>query len=1082
MKLRLSLFFLVALLAPSYAQDALWTKTDGRPIAAEVVLDRASSPSQFIVYTLDLEALKQRLLAAPQRGVAQPGIIVPFPDGGGTIKNFRVYVAPVLHPQLAAKHPDIKSYAGYGIDDPSETIRFSITPFGLHTMIFSVSGTSYTDPYTNDYTNYIAYRKESLTTARSFHCGVTGSHSAQRMDGSGTPVPPPSSDGFLRTYRLAMACTAEYTAFHVNAAGLNAGTVPQKKAAVLAAMNVSMTRINGIFERDLSLTMQLVPNNEDVIFIDSDNFNNDDAGVLIEQSQIVIDNIIGFDNYDIGHTVSTGGGGLAQLWSPCSEGKAKGITGLPSPVGDPFDVDYVAHEMGHQYGGNHSFNNSCAGNRSDENAYEPGSGSTIMAYAGICGPNVQNNSDAHFHAGSIAEMTAFITGWGNCSQNTVTGNIAPIVDAGQDYTIPRGTPFMLTGTATDANGDAMTYNWEQMDNEISVQPPSPNSDEGPNFRSLPPKPVPVRYMPDLNSVLANNLTPTWEVVANVARHYDFAFTVRDNNITGGQVVIDDMRVNVSGTAGPFLVTSPNTNISWQAGTNQTVTWDVAGTTENGIDTPYIDVFLSNDGGQTYPVVLAAKVPNDGSETVTVPNLPGTANRIMVKGRDNIFYDLSNTNFTIAAPANTMSIAVSGDQNITGCVGVPVSYTLSYAAYGGFAGNTTFSVTGNPPGSTVTFSPASTSANGTVLVTVSGTDTAAAGFYSMTVTATSGAVTKTVNIYLDLLDTNFGTVALAAPANNSVNISQAVQFEWNNVANASGYVIEIATDEDFENIIIAEAVSANSYSTTMGAATMYYWRVSPSNPGCTGNPGQVFTFTTGITNCENYASANVPVVIPANSTGTVTSQVTVTGNMPLDIITVGMNISHTWLEDLIVTLTSPQGTVVELFNQVCEDMDNVNATFSDAGALLECSGTPAVSGLVMPSQPLSAFSGEAAEGVWTLSVSDVFNQDGGALNNWSLNICGTEDAPVAGVTDVAFAGFSLYPNPSSGDFTVTFNSVSGNDIMMGVYDMRGRQVFRRSYANTGMFEQNVALGGAEAGIYLVQLQDGESRITKKIIIK
>jgi subtilisin-like proprotein convertase family protein len=742
----------------------------------------------------------------------------------------------------------------------------------------------------------------------------------------------------------------------------------------------------------------------------------------------------------------------------------------------------VAHEIGHQFGGNHSFNNECGGNRNNDTAYETGSGTTIMAYAGVCDPNVEFHSDAQFHAQSITEMSAFITGNGNCSVNTIIANTPPVANAGPDHTIPFGTPFILSGSATDVNGDTLTYCWEEMDKEISVQPPVSSATEGPNFKSIPIKEVPQRFLPRIEDVLDNNLFPTWEVISNVAREFNFALSVRDNNILGGQVTIDYMKVNVSGTAGPFVVTSPNTNTTWQAGTNQTVTWNVAGTTANGVNTPYVDIFLSTDGGFTYPTVLGAKVPNDGSEIVTIPNIPGTTNRIMVKGYDNIFYDISNTAFSITAPATTMAFAVNGAQNITACKGNNVVYSLNYKAYSGFNSATTFTVTGNPTGSVVTFSPASISANGVVTATVSNTTGAAAGFYTITVTATSGSVTKTFHLYLNLLDSGFGPVVQLYPANGATTVPLQVTFDWEDTANAGSYQFELADDAAFTNIVDQVIVTESSYATNLGESFTYYWRVSPANEGCTGSASAVYSFTTGYNLCVDYVSTDVPVLISATDVATITSSVMVTDETPVDYVTVSVDITHTWVGDLTLKLISPQGTVVQLISQECAQGDNVMATFNDAGAVFSCGDNPAIGGIIIPDVPLSTFNGENPAGEWTLSVFDEFGEDGGALNTWSVQICGTHEA-IASVTDATFAGFAVYPNPNNGNFTVRFNPTTTDEVAIMVYDMRGRQVLNKAYTNTGsVFEQTLNLTGAQAGIYLVNVKQGASTITKKIMVK
>lgn len=1073
----------VMFLSAGYAQNTIWTKTDGRDVSKDKLLDRMSTPSHYHIFQLNLQTLKGQLANAPMRGnKLSSKVIIQFPNGDGELKSFKIYEAPVMQGGLAAKYPDMKSYVGQGVENPTEIIRFSITMYGLHNMMFTDDGTSYTDPYTKDKKTYIVYKRAAVEP-RAFRCGVTDAAPKKKNNPQTTTLSETATDGVLRTYRLAMACTIEYAAFHIDAAGLSGGTTAEKTEAVLAAMNVTVTRVNSVYERDFSISLQLIDNNDQLIFIDSDNFDNENTdNALLDQSQDAIDNIVGFDSYDIGHVVSTGGGGVAQLYSPCSDSKARGITGLYAPVGDPYDIDFVAHEMGHQFGGNHTFNNSCDGNRNDGTAYETGSGTTIMAYAGVCFPSVQDHSDAHFHKNSITEITDFMKNWGNCSENTETGNAAPYANAGSDYVIPKGTPFILKGNATDEDNDAMTYCWEQMDLEISVQPPVADAVEGPNFRSLPPKDSPERYMPSLSAVLANNLAPTWEVVSNVARTFNFAFTVRDNNPLGGQTAYDDMQVTVSGEAGPFLVTAPNTNVLWQAGSNQTVTWDVAGTTENGVNTAYVDILFSNDGGQTYPVVLASKVPNDGSEVITVPTSTGSNKRIMVRAYDNIFYDLSNTNFTVTAASATIAIAVDGEQNKNGCKDGEVNYSLFYQALAGFTGETTFSVTGNPEGSTISFDQETINTTGVVTLTVSVPDAVEAGFYAMTVTATSGDVTKTANLYLNVIDTNFGTVTLTSPANGAEQIVNKVKLMWENVADATAYEVEVAADDTFENIIEEQTVMTNNLVVTLNELSDYYWRVKPINETCSGATSESFMFRTGETTCAESVSANVPVTISDSSSVTVNSTLTITGTEPISRLTVDLEINHTWVSDLTVVLKSPSGTQATLFQNVCDQSIDVAAVFDDYGTALVCGSTPAISGTVIPLEALSVFNGESPEGVWTLTINDNFEQDGGQLTSWSLSICNTDEPEVAGLQSAVFAGLSIYPNPNKGDFTIRFTSATGNDIKVSVYDMRGRQLLDNSFTNTGLIEQSLSLGNVQSGVYLVNIQDGESIVTKKIIIQ
>jgi hypothetical protein len=457
----------------SFSQNpkTFWTRTTKENYSKKDLKFRKTQPTKAHYYNLDIESLKYYLEDTPQRKNKTNNDVklLDFPTSDNSFETYVILEASVLDSLLQEKHPEIKTYIGKSIKNPSNTIRFSITPKGLHTISYiSGSGTEFIDPYSNDAISYIVYSKRDLPPLDSdWSCGFDNNqiNLEQRTISNFN-----ANDGIMREFRLALACTIEYSEFHWNAAGLlSTSSQLEKKAAVLAAMVVTINRNNFIYERDLSLTMTIVANNENIIFIDSDNFSNNNSGSLINESQTVIDDIIGWNNYDIGHTFSTGGGGLAALNSPCTSSKARGVTGSSNPVGDSYDVDYVAHELGHQFGAPHTFNGDgggCGSNRSGSNAYEPGSGSTIMAYAGLCSPqNVQSNSDAYFHQKSLQMMWDNITiGNSTCAIQMATGNTAPTVSAGNNYNIPASTPYKLTGSSADIDGTmSHTFNWEQYD-------------------------------------------------------------------------------------------------------------------------------------------------------------------------------------------------------------------------------------------------------------------------------------------------------------------------------------------------------------------------------------------------------------------------------------------------------------------------------------------------------------------------------------------------------------------------------------------------------------------------------------------
>ncbi len=887
----LSIFFLNNALAQ---KKSLWKNPKTAPL-----FSNNYTIAKTTTYTLDVTTLQTQLQQAPLRSSnlkQKSSVTVDFPLDSKTLETFEVFETPVMHPDLAAKYPEIKSYTGKSIENPSNIIKFTLTSFGFHGMILSTKGTIYINPQDKEVNTYQVFSRKNIKQKdNSFECLVEDMAEKIPDVKNKQSKAMNANDGTFRTFRLALACTGEYAQYHVDAAGVGAGTDNEQRAAVLAAMNVTMNRVNGIFERDLSITMEIVANNDLIIYLDAvlDPYFNEDGGAMLGQNQGAIDTEIGTANYDIGHVFSTGGGGVAYLDSPCDPfSKAGGVTGQGSPVGDPFDVDYVAHEMGHQYGANHTQNNSCQ--RNNATAVEPGSASTIMGYAGICSPNVQSNSDAHFHVISIQEMFDNITvGTSTCADAIPNGNTPPVADAGLDYTIPHSTPFVLQGQATDVDdptGNSLTYCWEQTDNEIATMPPLPTSVNGPNFRSRPPSVSSDRYMPQLNDVLNGSLTPTWEVVPSVARSLNFALTVRDNAaVQGGQTNTDEMIVTTA-NVGPFQVTSQNVvDISYNTSDIITVTWDVAGTDANGINTVNVNILLSLDGGQTFTENLALSTPNDGSEDVTLPVMGAPFCRIRVEPVDNIYYAINTVDFAIGYDVTTVC-------------------------------NTYDAVVGSPAG----------------------------------------------------------------------------DFTNNEPPSYDGWGLNIADD-----VVISD-------------------------------------------------------------------------------INVTVDISHTYISDLLILLQSPLGTQVQLAEQPCGSEDNLLVTFDNAGGTINC-GNTTNGDSVQPAESLSVLEGESSAGDWIIGIADVFAADDGTLNEFSIEICTVQ---ILANEEVASAdeAFKIYPNPSvDKTFAVSFQPNSNDDIVVDLFTIDGKQVYNSSYKSNGFFNETINVENLSTGIYLLKVSNGEKVQTGKIVI-
>lgn len=711
--------------------EEIWQRVDKIP------QDRPASqawihPQKFHAFKINhgqLRALLNRVgkESSHERKKPTSEILLPMPDG--TLARFSIIESPVMAPELAAEFPEIKTFRGIGVDDPRATVRLDITPQGFHAQILSPNGAVYIDPYwRGDNVLHTSYYKRNYRRAiDDWTCLTRGGDSFGTQALAATAdLGTASSGGTLRIYRLAVAATGEYTTYQ-------GGTVALGQAAIVTAVN----RVTGVYEIDMAIRLVLVANNSSLVYTNSatDPYTNNNSSSLLSQNQSNIDSVIGTSNYDIGHVFSTAGGGLAALGVVCKvASKAQGETGTSAPTGDAYWIDYVAHEMGHQFGGNHTFNSttsSCGGgNRNASTAYEAGSGSTIMAYAGICGADdLQAHSDPYFHSISYEEIMAYVTtGSGTCSSNVVTGNTAPTVSAGPNYTIPASTSFILTATGSDPDGDALTYCWEERDLGVATTLAAADNGSSPLFRSFNPATSPSRIFPRIQDLIGNT-NSLGEKLPTTSRTMKFRVTARDNRANGGGSNSSATNgITIVSTAGPFVVTFPNTATNLAG--NVTVTWNIANTTNLAINAANVNILLSTNGGLSFTTMLSSNTPNDGTETVALPSLTTSAARIKVEATGNIFFDISNVNFSIAPSGVSFNVSVSK----TGLGGGTVTSSPAGISCGGscsasFVSNTVVNLTATPDANS-SFTGWSGAATGTaspVAVTVNGNKSVSAAF-------------------------------------------------------------------------------------------------------------------------------------------------------------------------------------------------------------------------------------------------------------------------------------------------------------------------------------------------------------------
>ena len=663
MKKLLLLFFVALSFAQIDAQEnSPWKKVSLESAKRLYRTSKINYSDSQQFYQLDSNQFKLSLIKANNRFSGLLGVTIEMPTIDGKLEKFSVWENSNLAPELQAKYPSIRSYVGRSLTDKRTTINFSVSPRGIQTMVLRGDNSSeFIEPATKDNAVYVLFDSKNRVSGKlPFVCKTIDKVLNNDLINR-TKLTNRSNNQTYKTLRLALSCTGEYGDYF--------GGVSQ----ALEAMNATMTRVNGVYERDMAIHFNIIANNDLVIYTNpnTDPYSNGDLGsdgAWNQELQTNLTNVLGNEVYDIGHLFgATGGGGNAGcIGCVCDdddglnvETKGSGFT-APSdgiPEGDAFDIDYVAHEIGHQLGANHTFSYDAEGSGVQ---VEPGSGSTIMGYAGITDYDVQSHSDPYFTYKSIFQIQTNLAGR-TCPVSTPIVNKSPTVNAGADFTIPSGTAYILKGAASDIEGDALTYCWEQNNSASGSQTGSDSKASltkasGPTYRSFLPTTTPNRYLPEYSRVLAGTLSTSWESVSTVARTLKFTLTVRDNNPSGAQTGTDEVTVtsraayNVTSAptgAGPFRVTSQNNaSISWTTGSAQTITWEVNNTTSlPGSST--VNIKLSIDGGTTFPYILASGVANDGSEGITVPLIPASTNsRILIEPTGNFYYAINSKGFKI----------------------------------------------------------------------------------------------------------------------------------------------------------------------------------------------------------------------------------------------------------------------------------------------------------------------------------------------------------------------------------------------------------------------------------------------------
>lgn len=777
------------------SQGDVWQAIE--PESASVL----ATHEQRRLFKLNTEVLRKVLNSAPMESadLTEKHAVLSLPMPNGTLARFAVQQSPIMESPLAELYPEIKSYRGQGIENPSATMRADFSPLGFHALVLDADESFTVSPAAGDRTVYASSKANVMTDK--LRCETDDGKVIFRETNSAATNN--AVGATLRTYRIAVATTSEYSSQY------GGGNVGQ----TIASLNTWLNAVNAIYEKELSVRMVLVGNNNAVVYTsEPDPFTNGDGITMLGQVRSTLRDQIGGANYDVGHVLGIGGAGVAYVGVTCSNQdladglgalKGGGVSLVNGAVGNATYVGLWSHELGHQFGAAHSFNGTsgfCNGNRSTGSAYESGGGLTIMSYAGTCdSDNIATARDLRFHAKSFDSITNYLNANGGCAQTAATGNNVPTVNGGADFTVPKNTPFTLTATGNDADaGDVpnLRYNWEQYDSGGSNYA-NPPFDDGvdssastrPIFRPFSSSASSARMFPSLTYILNNANDPpdvlgnglrTAEELPRIGRTLNFRVTIRDQR---GGVNTDDVQLQVAANAGAFAVTAPESAVNWSGGSNQTVSWNVAGTNGAPVSCANVKISLSTDGGNSFTHVLAASTPNDGNETIIAPvGLNTSTARVKIEAVGNIFFDISGVNFTVQGGSCSYSLGSTsqnfaaaggnGSVNVTapaGCAWTAASnvgwVTINSGTTGNGNGAVQFTVAANAGAArtgtmtiagqsftvtqatncpTITVNPASLP-NGTVGTAYSQTITASGGILPHAFSVVSGALPPGLNL-------------------------------------------------------------------------------------------------------------------------------------------------------------------------------------------------------------------------------------------------------------------------------------------------------------------------------------------------
>lgn len=998
--LTLFLFIVLQVNAQSF-----WKKSDESGFQLRSAESRSIIPDKYQTFKLDFQGLKTYLANAPlemsdEKNSETLLLEIPLPDG--KTEMFKVYESPVMESEISARYPNIKSYKAYSLRDKSKNMRFALSINGFHGSIMSLSGENYIDPYSSEnIQDYIVYdvKDHNPDTYKGVNlCGVEDESRPEIHHFN--PTLRNAEEVELRTYRLALACTGEW------------GRVTRRgtKEKCLADMNTMINRLNIIYEREMAIRYIIINDNDKLIFLDpaTDPYENSNEGKkLVGINTSKLNAIIPSSSYDIGHLLSIcfdiGGVVSGRLCNASNKGN--GVTCNNDNDLSRIVTRVLAHEIGHQLTAGHVWNNCDFDGEEAQfhqgSAVEPGSGSTIMGYAGTCGAdNVVSAEDDYFNVRSLEQMYEATTNNAQaylCAIKIQSGNHFPVITMPtKTYVIPISTPFELSAKATDEDGDNLTYCWEQSDTGETV-PLGSQSASAPLFRSFKPSATgDVRFFPRAANILSGSFTDKTEVLPNNSRDLNFRFTVRDNNAAAGGVIWGDYKISSSTQAGPFKITYPEIDVKFQIGQQVNVTWDVANTDKAPVNCKMVNIYgsfsaaIRNDDPNLVP--LALNVPNDGSQEVYIPNKVSNFFRVIIKAADHIFLTSSKIPSKIEAPT-TPGIYFETQQNyVKICQPTEGKIDFTTTGLAGFSDDIIFELASDlPSGITASFSNTTVKAGQPVSLIINTVNLKGNQTGQIRVRAFApGLDTMERLINIEIVGGNLSSLQTLLPENGSNGVLALPKFNWIKKADAETYEIQLSKSPDFagNNLVVTKETFDSTFTTPviLDKSTIYYWRVRAKNNCGAGDWSRISAFVTEALSCNVYSSGVQTINISASGTPSVEIPLQVFSDGTASDVNVKLiKAEHARLVDLVAYLVAPSGKEGILWSRKCGTQQNLNLGLDDQSPdFFQC---PINTGKVYrPESVLSAFNGESIKGEWKLRIEDKQSGSGGRLQEFNLEIC------------------------------------------------------------------------------------------------